>query len=62
MRNLWVIDWAMIACVMVIPTAMICGPIRDIPFFHRLIDCAFGVFGIVPLYIVRRWILELQKL
>ena len=38
-----------VACIGVIPLAMICGPIRDIPMFWRLIDCSFGVIGIVPL-------------
>ena len=37
------------ACVLVIPLALICGPIRGIPFYWRVIDCSFGVFGIVPL-------------
>ena len=37
------------ACVLVIPFALICGAVREIPFYWRLIDCAFGVFGIVPL-------------
>ncbi len=61
-RNIWVIEWGIIACVGVIPLAMICGPIRDIPFYHRLIDCAFGVFGIIPLWICRSWILRLAKM
>lgn len=58
-RNIWVVEWAMIACVLVIPLAFICGPIRDIPFFHQLIDCSFGVVGIVPLWICRNWIRRL---
>lgn len=37
------------ACLAVVPLAMICGPIRGIPFYWRLIDCSFGVIGIVPL-------------
>ncbi|MES2924780.1 MAG: hypothetical protein V4819_24715 [Verrucomicrobiota bacterium] len=37
------------ACLAVIPLALICGPIRGIPFYWRLIDCSFGVIGIVPL-------------
>jgi hypothetical protein len=37
------------ACILVIPLALICGPIRGIPFYWRLIDCSFGVFGILPL-------------
>jgi hypothetical protein len=38
-----------VACIAVIPLALICGPLRGIPFYWRLIDCAFGVFGILPL-------------
>jgi hypothetical protein len=60
-RNKWIVEWAMIACVLVIPLAMICGPIRGIPFYWRLIDCSFGVFGIIPLWIVRGYILRLEK-
>jgi hypothetical protein len=37
------------ACVAVIPLAMICGPLREIPFYWRLIDSSFGVVGIIPL-------------
>ena len=57
-RNIWVVEFGMIACVLVIPLALICGPIRGIPFFWRLIDCSFGIVGIVPLvlawYLIRR--------
>lgn len=42
----------MIACISVFPIAFICGPIRQIPFFHQLIDCAFGVFGFLYLYFI----------
>jgi len=58
-RNLWVIHFGMIACVGVIPLAMICGPLRGIPFLHRLIDCSFGLFGLIPLSLVRKFTLEL---
>jgi hypothetical protein len=61
-RNLWVVEFGMIACVLVIPLAMICGPVRGIPFYWRLFDCAFGVFGIIPLWLVRRDILRLAEL
>ncbi len=37
------------ACLAVIPLALICGPIRGIPFYWRLIDCSFGVIGVIPL-------------
>jgi len=38
------------ACAGVIVLALICGPIRGIPFFWTLIDCSFGVFGAIPLF------------
>lgn len=61
-RNIWVIEFGMIACLMVFPLAFICGPIRGIPFIWRIIDCSFGLFGIIPLWITRRWILRLEYL
>ena len=60
-RNVWVIQFGMIACVMVIPLAFIAGEVRGIPFGWRLIDCSFGVFGIVPLAICYRDIKRLEK-
>src|SRR5689334_12842442 len=36
-RNIWVIEWAMLACVAVIPLALIAGPIRHIPVYWRMI-------------------------
>jgi hypothetical protein len=61
-KNIWVVEWGMICCVAVILLAMICGPIRGIPFFWRLFDCAFGVFGIIPLWIARNDIKRLAEL
>ena len=55
-RNVWVVEAAMITCILVIPLALICGPIRGIPFFWQLIDCSFGVIGIIPLWICRKLI------
>jgi hypothetical protein len=55
-RNVWVIDFGLIACALVVPLALICGPIRGIPWFWTLIDCSFGVFGAIPLLVVRRLI------
>lgn len=50
-KNIWVIEFGMIACVLIIPLAFIMGPIRGIPLFWTLVDCSFGIFGIIPLYI-----------
>jgi hypothetical protein len=61
-KNLWVINFGMIACLLVIPWALIFGSIHSIPFFWRLIDCSFGVVGIIPLWICRNMILQMSKL
>lgn len=60
-KNIWVIEFGMIACVLIIPLAMICGPIRGIPFYWRLVDCSFGIFGIIPLWLARRYTLKLAN-
>jgi hypothetical protein len=48
-KNEWVIYAGLIGCVLVIPLALICGPMRGIPLYWRLIDCSFGIFGAIPL-------------
>ena len=53
-RNIWVIEFGMIACVLLIPLALIFGPIRGIPFGWTLVDCSFGVVGIIPLWLAHR--------
>jgi hypothetical protein len=55
-KNIWGIEFGMIACVLLIPLALICGPIRGLPFFWTIIDCSFGVFGIIPLAIAYRYV------
>jgi hypothetical protein len=53
-KNIWVIEFGIIACLGVIPLALIAGPIRGIPIGWRLIDCSFGLIAIGPLWICRR--------
>lgn len=61
-RNIWVIDFGLIACAGIIPLALICGPLRGIPFYWQLIDCSFGVVGFIPLWLCRKYIREYEKL
>lgn len=60
-RNVWVVDFGLIACALVIPLALVAGEVRGIPLGWRAIDCSFGVFGAVPLLVVRRLIGRLGK-
>jgi hypothetical protein len=60
-RNRWLFDFGLIACVLVIPYALVFGGVRGIPFGWRLMDCSFGVFGFVPLWLCRKWTGELEQ-
>ena len=48
-RHNWILVSGILACLGVIPLALICGPLRGIPSYWRMIDCSFGVIGIIPL-------------
>ncbi|AKN70093.1 membrane protein [Streptomyces sp. PBH53] len=61
-RNIWVVEFGMIACAGIVPLALVCGPVRGIPFWWSVIDMSFGVFGAVPLYVVRKKIKRLEAL
>jgi hypothetical protein len=61
-RNRWLFDFGLIACALVIPWAMIFGSVRGIPFWWRLIDCSFGAFGAVPLWLCRTGARQLAEL
>jgi len=60
-RNCWLFDFGLIACVLVIPYALVFGALRGIPFWWRLIDCSFGVLGFIPLWFCRKWTRELER-
>lgn len=60
-KNIWVIQFGIIACVAIIPLALIAGPIRHIPLFWRLVDCSFFLGGIIPLGLAYRYTVQLVK-
>lgn len=59
-RNKWVIEFGIIASLLVIPFALIAGHFRGMPIWWRLIDCSFGIIGLVPLFICRNKVIELE--
>lgn len=61
-KNIWIIQFGCIACVMIFPLAFIAGEVRHIPIFWRLIDCSFGVVGLIPLLLCLGKIKQLEKL
>jgi hypothetical protein len=61
-RNIWVIEFGLIACAGILPLAFIAGTVRGIPFFWQLIDCSFAVIGGVVLWACHRKIRQLEHL
>ncbi|MEO8616424.1 MAG: hypothetical protein ABI600_14865 [Luteolibacter sp.] len=51
-----------VACVSIFPLAMICGPLREIPLGWQMIDCSFGLIGVVPLVYCLRLLKRLEML
>jgi hypothetical protein len=60
-KNIWVIEFGMIACILIIPWALIFGVVREIPWFWTLIDISFGAFGVIPLWWVHHDILRISE-
>ena len=60
-RNVWVVQFGMLACAGVVPLALICGAVRGIPLFWTGVDLSFGAFGVVPLILAYRHIRALES-
>ena len=61
-RNKWIIQFGRIACCMIFPLTLIAGPIRGIPFYWQLIDCSFGMTGLIPLSFCYHEIEQLENM
>jgi hypothetical protein len=61
LRNRWAVEAGMIACVLVVPYAIVFGQIRGIPIFWRVIDTLFGLIGIIPLWYVRHNLMRIEE-
>lgn len=58
-RNAWVITFGIIACLLIPPYALAMGAVRGIPLGWRLIDCSFGIVGVLPLWLWLRYVRKL---
>ena len=59
-KNKWVIEFGIIACILIIPFALIAGHFRGMPFWWRIVDCSFGIIGLFPLMICLKNIKRLE--
>ncbi|MBA4053446.1 MAG: hypothetical protein C0490_01920 [Marivirga sp.] len=60
-KNIWVVEFGIISCLAIFPFAFICGSIRGIPVYWQLVDCSFGFFGGILLWICRVKIVQLAR-
>jgi hypothetical protein len=56
-----VLQVGLVACAGVLVVALVCGPIRGIPFLWMLIDCSFGIIGAIPLLYCLRLTRKIEK-
>ena len=57
--NHWRFDLGLIASGLVIPFALVFDVVVGIPVGWRLVDCSFGMFGLIPLWFWRQWVREI---
>lgn len=61
-RNIWVLQFGMIACAMVLPFALVFSTLRGLPLWWCSIDCSFGIIGVLPLLYCYRKAKQLEAL
>ena len=60
-KNIWIIEFGIIACIAVFPLALIAGKARSIPLYWRIVDCSFGMAGGILLSICYRDVRRLKN-
>jgi len=61
-RNRWLFQFGMISCVAILPWALVFGEVRGIPMALRFIDCLFGIFGFVPMWLGWKWTGQMEQM
>lgn len=59
-KNKWVVEFGIIACLLVIPFALIAGHFREMPLWWRMVDGLFGITGTAVLVICLKKIKKLE--
>lgn len=55
-KNIWIINAALLSCIIMLPFAYLSGCIRGIPTFLTTVDASFAILGIIPLLIAKYYI------
>ncbi len=59
-KNKWVVECGIYACLLIIPFTLMAGAYRGIPFWWKMVDASFGIFGMIPLCTVLKKINRLE--
>jgi hypothetical protein len=60
-RNVWVVQFGLICCGLVLVFAAIVPHLRGLPWFWMFVDGSFGVLGAIPLGVILRDIRRLER-
>jgi len=59
-KNIWVTQFGIIACIAIFPLAFIMGPLRGIPFWWQMVDSSFGIIGLMVMVPVYKMTIKIQ--
>ncbi len=59
-KNIWVIEFGILACLLTLPAIFIFGYKNQIPLWWSFIDCTFGVIGAILLNYIRNLTLRIS--
>ena len=61
-RNMWVLQFGMVGCSLMIPMTLITGIARGLPWFWQLFDCIIGAAGAVLFLTCYRYARQMEIL
>ena len=61
-RNIWVIQFAMVGCILMIPMTLITGIFRGLPWFWQLFDCGIGMICAALLFSCYRYARQIETI
>lgn len=61
LEHYWVVEWAILVCLICVPAILFFGYIREMPLFWSLIDSVFPLIALVPLCIAFKDIRSLRN-
>ena len=61
-KNIWVFQFGMIGCILMIPMTLITGIARGLPWFWQLFDCAIAATGAILFLMCYRYVRQMETL